>query len=162
MVKDNRKLKFNIIDLIIILFMILAIIGIIIRYDLADDINFGATGEEFDIEFMVMNIQRGTEDYLQAGEKFYITIESIFIGEVTDIIDVRGAVEYVETTDGNIVGSTIPERVDVTGVMRSRGRTTKEGVMLNGNIFVTANTRHFIHTGKRECWIVIMDVQPVN
>ena len=162
MVKDAKKFKFNIIDVIIILFIILAAAGIIIRYDLAEDINFGATGEEFDIEFMVLDIQRGTEDYIQAGEKFYITIESIFIGEVIDIIDVRDAVDYVQTVDGDLVISSLPERVDVTGVMRSRGRTTKDGVMLNGNIFVTANTMHFIHTGKREVWITVTNVQPVG
>jgi hypothetical protein len=162
MVREHKKLRFNVIDLIIVLFMILAVVGIIIRYDLADDINFGATGEEFEIEFMVMNIMRGTEDSLQAGEKFYITIESIFIGEVINIIDVRDAVEYVEMVNGDIVRSTLPERVDVTGVMRSRGRTTREGVMLNGNIFVTTNTRHFIHTGRREAWITIMNITPVG
>ena len=162
MVKDNKKFKFNIIDLIIILFIILAVTGIIIRYDLADDINFGATGEEFEIEFMVMDVMRGTEDYLQAGETFYIDITSIPIGEVIDIIDVRDSVRYVQTTEGDIVTSSVQERVDITGVMRSRGRTTREGTMINGNIFVTANTRFFIHTGKRECTIIVMNVKPVN
>jgi len=160
MLKENKK--FNIIDIIIVLFMILAVVGIFIRYDIADDINFGATGEEFEIEFFVKNIQSGTEDYLRAGEKFYINIESTEIGEVIEIIDVRDAVEYVETVDGNLVTSTLPERVDVTGVMRSRGRTTSEGVMLNGNVFVTHNKEFFIHTGMREVWITVTDIKKVN
>ena len=162
MVKDNKKFKFNIIDLIILLFVILAVAGIIIRYDLAEDIRFRATGEEFEIEFMVMNIQGGTERYLQAGERFYIRLESIEIGQVIDIIDVREAVRYVETIRGDIVRSSSPERVDVTGVMRSRGRTAAGGVMLNGNEFVTVNSTLFIHTGRRECWIIITDIRPVS
>ena len=162
MVKDNKKFKFNIIDLIIILFIALALAGIIIRYDLADDINFGATGEVFEIEFMVIDILRGTEHYLQAGETFYINIDSVPIGEVIEIIDVQDSVRYVQTSGGDVVRSSVSERVDVTGVMRSTGRTTKEGVMLNGNIFVTANARFFIHTGKRENWIMVMNVKPVS
>ena len=163
MVKENKRLKFNIIDVIIILFVILAVIGIIRRYDIADEINFNATGESFDIEFFVHDILKGTEEYLQAGEKFYITIDSIELGTVTEILDVRDTVTYVETVGGDIYTSFLPERVDVTGIMRSTGRTTREGnVMINGNSFVAPGTSFFIHTGKRECWITVMNVTPVS
>ena len=163
MVKENKKPRFNIIDIIIILIMILAVAGIIIRYDIADDINFNATGETFEIEFFVHDILKGTEEYLQAGETFYITIDSIELGTVTEILDVRDTVSYVETVGGDIVESFLLERVDVTGIMRSTGRTTREGnVMINGNAFVAPGTNFFIHTGKRECWITVMDVRPVS
>jgi hypothetical protein len=163
MVKESRKIKFNIIDVVIILFIILAVIGIFIRYDIADDINFNASGETFEIEFIVEKILSGTEVYLQAGEKFYINIERTEIGMVKEIIDIREAVENVPTNHGEIVKSTLPDRVDVTGIMTSRGRTTADGsIMLNGNIFVTENKEFFIHTGKRECWIRVMSIKKVD
>ena len=163
MLKDNKKLKFNIIDLIILLFVILAVFGIIYRYDIADEINFSANNEIFEIEFFIKDVRRGTEDYLQAGEIFHINIESTAIGTVKELIDVREAVAYVETSDGEIVRSTLPERVDISGIMMSRGRTTREGnIMLNGNIFITVGKEFFIHTAKREVWITVMNINPVN
>lgn len=163
MVKENKKLKLNIIDIIIVLFMILAVIGIFYRYNIADEINFNANSETFEIEFLVENVRRGTEDYLKTGEKFYINIESIEIGTVKEIIDVRDAEWYMETSESEMVRTTLPERVDVTGVMQSKGRTTKEGnVMINGNSFVSQGTKFFIHTGKRECWITVMNVTKVG
>jgi hypothetical protein len=163
MVKENRKFRFNIIDLIIVLFMILAVIGIIIRYDIADDINFNASGETFEIEFYVSDIRAGSEEFLQAGETFYITIDSIELGTVLRLTDVREAIVYLETSEGDIVQSFAPGRVDVTGIMRSTGRTTREGnIMLNGQSFVAPGAHFFVHTGKRECWITIMSIERVD
>ena len=163
MVKDNKKLRFNVVDLIIVLFMALAVVGIFRRYNIADQLNLAAFGETFEVEFVVRNIMRGTEHYLQAGETFHITIESIPIGVVEEIWDVRDAVEYVQTVEGDILRSSLPNRVDVTGIMISSGRTTRDGnIMINGNAFITTGSQFFIHTGRREVQITVLDVRPRN
>ena len=163
MVRENKKSKFNIIDLIIVLLMALAIVGIFLRYNIADDINFNATGEVFEIEFYAPAMLSGTEDYLYAGEKFHINIESMLIGEIKEIIDVREAVINVTNAEGDIVKSTSPNRVDVTGIMISKGRTTKDGnIMLNGNIFVSEGKDFLAHTSMRECTIYIMDIKKID
>jgi len=163
MVKENKKLRFNVIDLVIVLFMILALVGIFFRYNMADRLNLMARGVTFEIEFLVEDIQRGTEHFLQPGERFHITLESIEIGTVWEILDVRGAVAYVETVEGDILRSYRPERVDVTGIMRSQGRIAPDGTyMLNGNTFVAVNSNFFIHTGLREVLITVMDITVLN
>jgi hypothetical protein len=162
MVKENKKARFNIIDLVIVLFVILAAAGIVYRYNLADRINLNANSETFEIEFFIGNIMSGTEDYLYPGEKFYINTESIEIGTVKEILDVRDAVTYVAGLEGDLTKSYLPGRVDVTGIMTSKGRTTKEGYMVNGNIFVAEGKEFLIHTGKRECTITVMSIKPVS
>ena len=164
--KDNKekKSKFNIIDLIIILFIVLAVFGIFMRYNLADEINFNAYGETFEIEFLIGDIQEASQDYIIAGEKFYINIESLEIGEIKDILDVRNpAPIYVEDWHGNITKSELPGRIEVIGIMTSRGRTTKDGdVMINGNSYVAPNKEYLVHTGKWEGTIRVLSVTKVG
>ncbi|MCL2813921.1 MAG: DUF4330 domain-containing protein, partial [Oscillospiraceae bacterium] len=154
--------KFNIIDLIIILFVAAALVGIAMRYNLADKINLNANGETFEIEFITgWNIQEASQQYFEPGVSFYINIDSIKIGEIKEILDIRNpAFDEVVDLRGNIVKTEVPGRIDVIGVMKSTGRTTKEGnVMINGNQFVAPNKEFLVHTGYIEGWIRIISIK---
>jgi len=162
--KENKEKKsgFNIIDLIIVLFVILVVVGVVMKYNLADKINLNAQGDTFEIEFIIQEIQEASQKYLQPGRSFYITIESIKIGEITDILDIRPAVWYSEKLNGDVIKTELPGRIDVTGVMTSKGRMTKDGVMINGNSFVGPNKEFLTHTGEWEGLIRIISVKKIN
>lgn len=164
MIKEKEKKSgFNIIDLIIILFVILAVVGIFMRYNLADQINLNANGDTFEIEFVIWNIQEASQQYLHSGKSFYITIESIKIGEITEILDVRNpAVFYAENGRGEVIKTEYPGRIDVTGIMTSTGRSTKDGNMINGNLFVAPNKEFLVHTGEWEGIINVISVKKIN
>jgi hypothetical protein len=161
--KDRKKSRFNVIDLVIVLFIILALVGIFIRFNIAEHFDFNSHGDVFEIEFYVENVLRGTERHLQPGAIFHIHIDSVPIGEVIEILDVRDAVSYATTIQGDITRSYSIGRVDITGVMRSRGRVTSDGhFMINGNAFVTAGVQFLIHTEMREVSIMVMSVRLVD
>ena len=163
MIKENRKIRFNIVDVVIILFVILALVGIFLRYDMADQLNLRARGEIFEVEFIVRDIMRGTEHHLHPGATFHIGIDSVPLGVITEIWDIRDSVSSVFDMYGEIVRSYQPERVDVIGVMRSTGRTTSEGYrLINGNAFVTTGSAWLAHTGFREVTIRVIDVTTVE
>ncbi|MCL2773166.1 MAG: DUF4330 domain-containing protein [Oscillospiraceae bacterium] len=163
-VKDRggRKAGFNIIDILIVLFIILAAVGIVMRYNLADKVNLNANGDKFEVEFLIENIQKASEDYLTAGTPFYINTDSTQIGEIKEILDVRDAVQYVPDVDGNIIKSELPGRIDVTGMITCSGRTTKDGYMINGNSFAAPGKQYTVHTGKLTVTITIMSITKVN
>lgn len=161
----EKKSRFIVIDLIIIAFVILAAVGIFMRYNLADTIYLDANSETFEIEFITgWDIQEASQQYLVPGVPFYITIESIKIGEITGVVDVRNpALSYIQDLHGNIVKTELPGRIDVTGVMKSTGRITKDGeYMINGNQFVAPNKEFLIHTGQWEGYIRILSVKKVS
>ena len=166
--KDNKEKEkkpiFNIIDLIILIFIVLAVVGIVMRYNLADKVNLNANGETFRIEFMTSeNIQKASQKYFREGVSFYMTVEGVKIGEITGIIDVRDpAVWYSEKVDGKIIKTELPGRIDVRGVMVSAGRTTSEGVMLNGNMFVAPNKELKVQTGEWEGSIRVINVEKID
>jgi len=162
MKEKEKKSGFNIIDLIIILFIILAVVGIFMRYNLADQINLNANGETFEIEFQIWDIQEASQQYLTEGKSFYMTIEHIKIGEITTILDVRPAIHYSEGLRGDISKTERPGRIDITGIMTGTGRTTKEGHMINGNTFVAPNKELYVHTGEWEGVIRVISVTKVG
>jgi len=157
--------RLNVIDLVIVLFVVAALAGIAVRYNLADKINLNATGEIFEIEFESgWNMQEASQQYFEPGVSFYINIDSVKIGEIKEIIDIRNpAFEYIVDLHGDIVKSDVPGRIDVIGVMRSTGRITKDGdFMINGNQFVAPNKEFLVHTSHIEVWIRIRKVTKVD
>jgi hypothetical protein len=168
MAKDRenkvRKTRFNIIDLVIVLFIVMAIVGIFMRFNLAEEINIHALGEVFEIEFLIGDIQEASQDFLVPGERFYMELASIEIGTIIRIDDIRNpAPAYVTDINGNIIKSELPGRIEVIGVMESRGRTNRDGNhMINGNIFIAPNRELLVHTGKIEGLIRILSVTKVN
>jgi len=160
----EKKAGFNIIDLIIIFFVILAAVGIVWRYNLTDNIYLNATGDTFEIEFVTAaDIQEASQDYLKPGVKFYINIESTEIGTIKEILEIRNpAVGYEGDVHGNVGKSDLPGRIDVRGIMISRGRTTKEGFMINGNSFVAPGKEYLIHTGELEVNIRVISVKKID
>lgn len=161
--KNERRIRFNVIDLLIILFIIAAVAGIFIRYNLADQLYLNARGEEFEIEFLIENIQEESQRYLQPGTPFYITNENTELGKVKEILDIREAVNYIADMYGNLGRVELPGgRIDVTGIMTCYGRTTKEGYMINGNAFAAVNKQYLVKTGELMVNITIMDIKKVN
>ena len=163
-IEKEKKVRFNIVDLIIVLFIILAAAGIVIRYNLADEIQFNAFGETFEIEFLIGDIQEASQDFLKVGEKFYINIDSLEIGEITEILDIRNpAPVYIENNGGDIKKSEKEGRIEVVGILTSKGRITEDGdIMINGNSFVAANKEFFVHTGKWEGSMRVLSVRKVS
>ena len=162
--EKEKKPGFNIIDVIIVLFIILAAVGIVMRYNLADKINLNAHGDKFEIEFIINNIQEASLDFLNPeiqlnGVSFYVTIESIKIGEVTHITASDPAAWQSEKLDGEIQDTVLPGRIDVRGVMVSTGRNKDGEFMINGNLFVAPGKEFFVHTGKWEGLIQVISVK---
>ena len=160
----EKKSGFNIVDLLIVLFVILAAAGIVMRYNLADEIQFNALGETFEIEFKIGPIQEASRKYLKPGEKFYINIEGLEIGTIKEILDITDpAVDYDTVINGTVIRTELPGRIEVTGVMTSKGRTTRDGdIYLNGNSFIAAGGEFLANTGKLEVTVRILSVKKVG
>jgi len=165
MTAKPKKSKFNIIDITIILVIIFIVIGVFLRYDLAKNINFQANQDKFEVEFIIQNIQEASQNYLTAGESFYITTASIKIGEIKEILDIRPAEHFVQTQDGettDMVKSELPRRIDMTGVLACSGRKVDSGFMINGNIYCAAGKEFLIHTGTVETTVTVLSINLVE
>ena len=165
MTAKSKKSKFNIIDFLIVLVIIFIVIGVIWRYELASNINFRANQEKFEVEFIIQDIQEASQYFLTAGESFYITVSSIKIGEIKEILDIRPAEIFVRTQEDaslDVVKSEMPGRIDITGVFTAYGRRVDTGYMINGSIYCAAGKDFLIHTGILETTITVLSMNVVE
>ena len=153
------------VDVVIALFVVAAIVGIAIRFNLTDTIILNSEMDTFEIEFITeWDIQKASQQYFEPGVIFYVDTNSVKLGEIIDILDVRDPAfhEFVNV-NGEIVKSERPGRIDVIGLMKCAGRITKEGnYMINGNVFVAPSKTFLVHTGYLEGTIRVISVKKVD
>ncbi|GHV10700.1 hypothetical protein FACS1894219_00620 [Clostridia bacterium] len=150
--------RFNIIDIVILLIVIFAAAAILLRLGVVEQISLWGN-EEYELEFQINDIQEKSQDYLKPNEVFYINIDSTSIGTIKEILDIRPAFQYNESSTGELLKSDLPGRIFVSGVLLSKGKGTKEGFMLNGNMFVAPGKEFLVHTSRLEVNITIIDVK---
>jgi hypothetical protein len=161
MVAKAKKNRLNVIDFMIILIVIFLAVGMAFRYDLAKRISFQSNQDKFEVEFIIQDIQEYSQNYLTAGESFYVTTASIKIGEIKEILDIKPAEIFVKTQiddAADIIESEIPLRIDVKGVLTCYGKKLDTGYMINGNIAVGTGKEFLVHTGKLEATISVISI----
>lgn len=155
--------RFNIMDFLILLCVLLILVGIFFRLNLASRINIGENKQKFEVEFLIQDIQEESQYLLNPGVPFFITTQDIKIGEIKEILEIRDAVSYIEDIDGDIKRSELEGRIDVTGVFTCFGREDENGgTLINGNNFVACGKEYFVHTGGLEVNIMVLNVKKVQ
>lgn len=154
----KKKSRFNILDILIIITVAAIVTAIALRYDVITKVGLQSSSDDFDITFIVENIQQESEQYFTQGEQFIITKSLKPIGTLKEVLDVREAKMYVTTADGKIVKTDIPKRIDLTGVLSCKGRYTDDGYMIGGNQFVAPGKDFIIRSGNIEIMITVLAI----
>lgn len=133
--KKIRKIKFNIIDALVILLVIACIGGLVLRERLSNDIAGRSVNEEFEIVFYINNIRRETSESLLPGENIYWKQNSMLIGKV-ESTEVSPAEVYKENIFGEMTLSYNEARSDLRIIVSAAGSMTESGFMLNGTQYI--------------------------
>ena len=147
--------KFNMIDVLIILVLLAALFGIALRFDLADKIGLQAQTDEAEVYLLIEDIQEASLEYFVPGENLYIELQDLLFGEITEVVDVRPAIKYNAVFTGEIMKSEAPGRIDVVLSVRSKGRMSDEGFMINGIYYTAAGRSYLVHTNKLEVNVLV-------
>lgn len=119
--KDGKiKGKFNIIDVLAILLVIVAIAGIAIRFGskITDSVKSDAT---FVYTVNVSGVRDYTIDALQKKGKVTNKKSNMDVGEIIDVV-VEPSETQSERADGKLVYSELPDRYDATITIKARGQ----------------------------------------
>ncbi len=136
--ETKPKMKFNIIDFIIIVIIIAVAVGIIMRGNIADSIAEKSTGDIIEYTIRIENIQKESYDYLNEGDELFSWVDDSSIGKIKSKQAPQITESYVSLADGSVVKTANPDRIDVVMTIECPGRHTEEGYMLNGNAFIAA------------------------
>lgn len=142
---EKRKIRFNIIDVIIII-AILAVAGaFLLRGNGGELIN--SAFAEADIEYVIKiaSIQNASADAVKAGDGVFYYENDAAIGKVT-AVEYKPATVYVNVPEGEIKKFELTQKIDLTITVSAKGKSDATGNYINGNLFVAPGKELHIYT----------------
>ena len=155
----KTKPRFNGIDVLIIIIVIVCIAGIVMRYKLIDLVKTSNGEESASVSFYLSNIKSSSEDYFSEGDNFFITGTGEFLGTLESGFVFEPAEEFNETADGKYVKSaSVNGRSDMRGTLRTTGTFSDEGFLLGNTKYIAPGSRLSVHSDKIEVTVTVTDI----
>lgn len=156
---EKKKGKFNALDLIIILVVILAIA--FVAYKLLHVGDDGTTLQKVRITYFEEECPDFVPEYTHIGDPVLDGTENIDLGTVVDIqVDASRTYNYDEINEVTTVG---PKEdycsVYITGEVE--GTLTDNGVVVGSTLYSVGHTM-ILHAGMGKYYLVVYDIQPVE
>jgi len=131
----KNKIRFNIIDFIIVIAIIGCIVGVALRYNVVDRIGISSLNDTVEIEFVIFNIRPTSYDAMVKGDTFYWKQNNMEIGVLKEATGSYSET-FIQTEDLKMVKHLRDDRYDVRGTFVAKGAMTESGFMLNGTQFL--------------------------
>lgn len=181
---DNEKLtakqgrvRFTVLDALIILLVLLCAAGIIFRGGIRDRLGFGREISEFVINFEIYAVDAGLPDYLTPGDALYFG-DGVEAGALLGVSDfstntpdeagsaaliVRPATAYMNDILGNIVLSEYPDGtiIDAKGAIAALGAYSADGYFaLGGERYLSVGQEITLYTGRVTLKLTVTAITP--
>lgn len=161
----SYRRRFNVIDAIIIILVLLCIASIIYRFDLIDGVAVSDNNEEYRIYFEIEDIRNTSVASLVPGDTVRNAKTNEKIGAFDEIVQNIPALatynndgEEIYFPPENEENKYDETRYYVTGYITVSGRMTENGFLLNGNTYIAANSELSIATEHIETTIKVLDI----
>ena len=168
--KKSKKLKPNIIDLLLVIVVIGAIAGIALRAGIVDKVVNNVNVEPARISFAVYDINNDSYDYFIVGDSFYSDTHG-YIGSLESKPIDRAAEGFITGYDGLLIKTESPsdpenpqknDRIDVFGELIGSGVFSEEGFLLGGTNYIAPGSQVKLESKNITVSATITDIEPVN
>ena len=158
--KTNAKRRFNLIDAIIIVLVILCIVGIYFRSQITQWIGIDRQLSEYKMTFKVSEIKYTSERYLASGKRIYLDTPAMELGTIDGNCTVSPAETYIEQTDGSLIVAQYPKDtyIDVMGSIKCSGTQREDGFYLAGSYSIAPGMKINVHTEMLDFVITVIDI----
>lgn len=160
---DKTKLRFNAIDLVIIILVVGCIAGLALRYQLINVLHSQSESNGANVSFYLSNIRSTSENYFNEGDTFYLANEDIEFGTLLSGFRFEPAAQYNMRSDGKYVKTTaVNGRSDMYGTLKADGRFAESGeFLLGGTKYIAAGSELSIFSNNIEVTVIITDIEPI-
>lgn len=144
--------KVNIIDVLIILFIVAVVVLGVLKYTKEKGPVFANQNTDIELDILFREMYGDFEDELNVGEPLFDNTSGQYLGEIVDK-QLKPAVKEVERADGSIVVSEVPGRWDIyitvacKGIYNERRGLTIGGDQRYAGLFFRLNTPTFTSSG---------------
>lgn len=161
MVMDQKgKLfgKVSIIDLLILLFVIVAVIATVYKFQFSAHKDVNTAEGQIVYTLKIQGLRDFSARQFAVGDEVYDKESNKAIGKIT-AVQPEGAEEFVNMADGTFVMQDIPNKFDVYLTIESDARITDEGYFANGTKQIGAYSTLNIYTQKVEVYAQVQTVE---
>ncbi len=154
--KVQKKHRFNIVDLVLIVTLIAAVAGIAIRYNLASSI-----GRAEDTALVTVVVRDLKKDFVSAvveGDTYYYQQSGNPFGVLKQFETKPAKGEYT-ALDGTAGRAEYANRVDVYAKIEISGYHTDGGFMVGGTSYVGCGSSVLIRSPHLETEFLVLDIQ---
>lgn len=170
--KVKKSVRFGILDVVIILVIIIAVVGVYFRYSILDFFSGAQNLEEYTVSYSIENIRYTTVNYINIGDKVYFASDGEEFGILTNVSENMGAIsytpasEYFTKSNGEIVEVMYPNnqsRIDAQGRLNCIGRYSDEGgFLVNGSTHVASGQYIDVQTEYVSVTVRIDEITPTE
>lgn len=160
-VTPSRRVRFNLIDLVLIIAVLACLTGVYLRYNVSEQFGVNHELSTFVLSFEIKNIRYTSADAFPEGDSFYLNKQDKLLGTVL-AIDSTSPTEVVYTDDkGNYKTAYYPEdtRIDLTGRLQATGIMTDSGFLLDGNTFLAPGQTYAVQTPRIDVSVTITAIE---
>ncbi len=158
---EKKRIRFNIIDLVIILAVIGCFCGIALRYNVMDKIGLNNARDKVEIEFRIIGIRPTSYDAMVKGDTFYWQQNGMRIGTLKEAVS-EYSKTYVIRDDQQIVCYEREDRYDVVGTITAEGILSEDGFMLNGTQQIAPGKEMKVESKNIAVTLTVTKIKPVD
>ncbi|HOA84592.1 MAG: hypothetical protein GX057_03725 [Clostridiales bacterium] len=177
--ESKNKVRFNILDAIIILVVLLCIAGIVFRYTLMDRLGLREELTDFQVTFRIEGVNYTLPGFLKEGDRLYFD-DGTEVGELlgvakfsaytkqtagSETLIVRPSARYITDSGGRPVYASYPEftLIDADGAFICRGTYSSEGYfLLDGKKYLAPGQRITLYTDTVTLQMTITGISPAQ
>lgn len=169
--KKRSGARFNIIDFLIILVVLLCVIGLIIRYTtVLDKIGISDRMEQYEVSFTVENLRYTTPSFFDIGDRVYLRDGSnTYMGTLisrengsTDALTITLSSQYIQSDTGFISAYYAENTlVDISGRILCDGMLGEDGYfLLGGDVYVAQGQTLSVCTDLVSFDLIVTNIAP--
>ena len=151
------KLRFNVIDFIIIIIVVGCIAGIVYRYNLVDRLIIDSKKDTMQVHFVAFSVSKELEDKLSVGDEFYLEGSGELLGTLKSS-DSSDAVMIVSDENGKPVISYNKELKDIQGIISCSGVKRDNGFFIAGTKFIAPGSELVLESINVRISVIITEI----
>lgn len=164
--KKKSSFHFNVVDVVLILFAVLCIVGVWQRNNLQQLFGAGEELEDYTVTFEVKKMRSTTADLLGKDVEIYLEDNGVRVslGTLAEQVSTSAASVYLQDEDGETVKAVYPYDnheylLDASGILSCRGVEHDGAFLLQGKTQLTVNQKLCVYTENADFEIRITSIQ---
>ncbi|MBE6636595.1 MAG: DUF4330 family protein [Ruminococcaceae bacterium] len=158
--KATRRIRFSVIDFLIILLVLVSLIGIAVRYQIISRLFSGATLVEAQITVVASNIS--AEEAAVFAKNTVFSANGSTFGTLTQVSSEKATL-YLESPLGTLITYQSADHYDVTATFTAQVVRSEDGFLLGGNTYIAAGSQFVLQAENVSVTVLVtyLDVNQV-